>query len=425
MATKKQGLIAHYDKNGKIYYTDKNGNRIKNQTNLTQRLSNNTKAFLTNVNDWLNNSNPDSEAYKQKANIALTLATLPIGAGAKVTQTIAKPLVPYVGKQIAKTIGQGVGAGAASGAVEGFGRGLIEHQNPILTATTDSLLGAGFGGLGGLGVGKVIRGIEKYNNPWFVDDVVKNDKNAVQYIYDKINPKNSNRLQKVETPEVIRNLRMESGLPNGRGAYTQRSYRNPKDGVIAQYYPTKELKNNFKVRDFDTSKYNELTPNDDATAQLYHDTLKGVKDKFGKVYDTVSLHPVEEYKNMRLFLSPDKANGFAIKPDGDIVSVFGSKEGSGASHSMLELALQNKGTKLDNYDVPRLRNIYDNHNFEVVEKTPWDDEFWKPEEWDKEFMLKEYGVAEPDITYRQINNTNIYPEMQKTRLAEQLLDALK
>lgn len=172
-------LIPNYDKNGRIYYTDENGNRIENQTNFVQRLANNTKAFLSNANDWLNNSNPDSEDYKQKANIALTLATLPIGAGAKVTQTIAKPLVPYVGKQIAKTIGQGVGAGAASGAVEGFGRGLVEQKNPILTSVTDSLLGAGFGGLGGLGVGKALKQIARKN-------LVNNAQNQAKYIQDYI-----------------------------------------------------------------------------------------------------------------------------------------------------------------------------------------------------------------------------------------------
>lgn len=270
--------------------------------------------------------------------------------------------------------------------------------------------------------------VQKFTNPWYVDTLQKGH-NPLKYVYEtktarQNNAKMASELYKTPTSEIIRNLRMEGSMPNGRGAYTQRSYRNPKNGVVAQYYPTKELKKNFALRDFEASKYNELIPNNEETAQLYFDTLKGVKDRFGKTYDTVSLHPVDEYKNMRLFLSPDKTSGFAIKPDGDIVSVFGSKEGSGTSHSMLELALQNKGSKLDNYDVPRLRNIYENHGFNVTERAPWDDAYWKPSEWDKNFMLKEYGVAEPDITFREIYDKNIYPEIKKTSLYEKIMDAL-
>lgn len=356
-------------------------------------------------------------------------ALIPGTLGLKAAGGAIKALTPYVGKKIAENVATGTISGLASGAVEGLGRGLMEGENPLKTMLQDSAIGLVGGSALGAGAGTVSRAIDKYNNPWFVDESLQKGKNALKYVYDKFIPKSEELYQqglpKVGTKEVVQNLRMESGLPNGRGAYTQRSYSQPRDGVIAQYYPTEEIKEAFKVRNFNTPKFNELTPNDDTTAKLYYDTLKGVKDEFGKRYDTVSLYPQNEYKDMRLFLSPDKLSGFAIKPDGDIVSVFSAKKGGGTSHSMLELALQNKGYKLDNYDVPDLRNIYENHGFNVTERYPWSDEYWDPKEWDKDFMLKEYGIGEPDITYRQIYDKNIYPEIQQTKLFEKIMDAFQ
>lgn len=335
-----------------------------------------------------------------------------IGAGGVVSAIGALP--------IAITKNPTLGA-AIGGSIYELGQGIMEGDNaPELLAK--SSLGALTGGA----IGKTARTINKFNNPWFVDGGLQNSENVLKYVYDKIIPKNSKRLSKLETPEAIRKIRnAAAGNNDGIGVYTKRSYTSPNDGVVATYYPTSDLTKTSKMQGWETPKFNELTPNNDKTAQLYYDTLKGVKNKFGKAYDTVSLHPVEEYKDMRLFLSPDKTNGFAIKPDGDIVSVFGAKPGSGTSHSMLELALQNKGTKLDNYDVERLKNLYDNHGFNVTEKMKWNDEFWNPVEWDKSFMKKEYGKAEPDITFRHIYDENIYPAMQNTKFWEKVIDALK
>ncbi len=184
-----QNLIPNYDKNGNIFYTDKNGNRINNQVNFVQNLANNARAFLSNANDWLNNSNPDSDDYKQKANIALSLATLPMGAGTKATQAIAKPLVPYVGRQIANTIGQGVGAGAVGGAVEGFGRGLINEENPILTSAQGMLGGGIFGGLGGYALGNIGKQIARrnlvnnaINQQNYIDNYIKGLSDNAEYV---------------------------------------------------------------------------------------------------------------------------------------------------------------------------------------------------------------------------------------------------
>ena len=160
-------------------------------------------------------------------------------------------------------------------------------------------------------------------------------------------------------------------------------------------------------------------------AELYHNTLTEVKKSLKEKGDTVSVYPVEDYKNMRLFLADDGKSGFAIKPDGDIVSVFATQDTSGRSHSMLELAIQNGGKKLDNYDIDKLRNIYDNHGFEVSERIPWDDKYWNPSEWNKPEMERIYGSAEPDITYRILEDDNIYNGFNDTDFFTRLWDALR
>ena len=54
---------------------------------------------------------------------------------------------------------------------------------------------------------------------------------------------------------------------------------------------------------------------------------------------------------MRTFLSPDGESGFAIKPDGDLVSVFSTKEAPpGRGAQMTLLATQEGARKLDAFD---------------------------------------------------------------------------
>lgn len=144
------------DGKGRIYYIDENGNKVQPQGALNpfQKFGRNLIAKTTNLGSFLNESNPDSDMYKQKTNIGLALATLPIGGGV-LGANIGKALVPFLGKKIGQMVGESAGAGFLGGSVEGFGRGLIEQKNPIKTAVQDGTIGLVAGGLGGLGVGKI------------------------------------------------------------------------------------------------------------------------------------------------------------------------------------------------------------------------------------------------------------------------------
>jgi hypothetical protein len=112
---------------------------------------------------------------------------------------------------------------------------------------------------------------------------------------------------------------------------------------------------------------------------------------------SVYVYSPEEYANMRLFLTKDGKAGVAVKPDGDIVSVFKHKDApSGTARSLLELAIEAGGRKLDAFDTI-LPDIYSAHGFKAVSRTPWEEQY-APEGWDKA-KYKKYNRGEPDVVY--------------------------
>jgi len=77
----------------------------------------------------------------------------------------------------------------------------------------------------------------------------------------------------------------------------------------------------------------------------------------------------EEYAEMRTFLSPDGNTGFAIRPDGDVVSVFNAGPTKGAGRAAMEEAIKQGGTKLDAFD-GFLPGYYNQFGFQEVRREP-------------------------------------------------------
>lgn len=77
------------DKSGNIYFTDENNNRVSFKVNTITQTINKAKTCRDNANRWLNESNTNSEAYKQK------VATV---VGALSAPYTAKPIsyIPYL-----------------------------------------------------------------------------------------------------------------------------------------------------------------------------------------------------------------------------------------------------------------------------------------------------------------------------------------
>jgi len=113
----------------------------------------------------------------------------------------------------------------------------------------------------------------------------------------------------------------------------------------------------------------------------------------------VSIHPIEKYRNMRLFMTPDGNAGFAI--DGDtLVSLFSNSKSpyKNISTELVLLGIEQGGRKLDNYDT-FLSGIYKRLGFEEVSRSPWD-EARKPADWDKT-VFRDFNNGEPDYLFME------------------------
>ena len=104
-------------------------------------------------------------------------------------------------------------------------------------------------------------------------------------------------------------------------------------------------------------------------------------DKY-KVF--VTQYTAEEYEEMgaRCFVSKTGKSGYAIKPDGDIISVY-SEVGSGEGRYALNSAITNGGTKLDCFDGFLSNEFYPKWGFKTYDRWKWDDQY-APPKWNYE-----------------------------------------
>ena len=129
---------------------------------------------------------------------------------------------------------------------------------------------------------------------------------------------------------------------------------------------------------------------------------------------SVYVYPLEEYAEMELYLTGDAMAGFAIKPDGDIVSVFShpGSQSRGQVFGLLLLATEVGGTKLDCFDTV-LPVMYSAVGFRETSRLTWDDNYM-PEGWDKATFGK-YNGGEPDVVFME------YVGFESVTLANYLL----
>lgn len=167
--------------------------------------------------------------------------------------------------------------------------------------------------------------------------------------------------------------------------------------VTAEFSPGQLLANRFKALGIGTQKVFELDPADPGSAAKFHSSISSFKKhpdtKKRRDAAAVFVHDQEAYAQMRLFLTASGRSGVAVKPDGDIVSVF-SAEGNG--RMMVEVAIANGGTHADAFDTV-LPDIYAAHGLRVVSRTKWD-ESQKPRGWNKRHF-KDYNGGRPDVVF--------------------------
>jgi hypothetical protein len=165
--------------------------------------------------------------------------------------------------------------------------------------------------------------------------------------------------------------------------------------VTAVWSPGKGIKQVFGRAEIKTPDIFELETGSAENAARFVSAISSARDTLGPIGKAVYIYPNEDYAGMRLFLAGDGKAGFALKPDGDIVSVFSSK-GTGAGRAVMETAIAAGGKKLDCFDTI-LPDFYSAHGFKGAGRLLWDDG-QAPEGWDKA-ALAQYNNGEPDVVF--------------------------
>lgn len=162
---------------------------------------------------------------------------------------------------------------------------------------------------------------------------------------------------------------------------------------ISEWKPGRKLATMYRNNGLPPVKFLELDSTDTPSAQKFADALTQSKEE-SKYGAAVYVYDTKDYQNMKLFMSESGKSGFAVKPDGDIVSVFSMEKGSG--RSVIEAAIAAGGKKLDAFDTI-LPEFYGAHGFVEAARTPWNEEQAQyMEDWDKE-TFKEFNNGEPDV----------------------------
>lgn len=161
--------------------------------------------------------------------------------------------------------------------------------------------------------------------------------------------------------------------------------------IVGEYVAGVGLAELYKRSGNATPTFYELG-NTAAASERFHAAI--VENKQASPFGAaVAVYTPKEYRGMRLFLSADGKSGVAVKPDGDIVSVFAANN---SGRALIELAVSAGGTKLDAFDTV-LAHFYAPHGFVVASRMAWNEEF-KPEGWDKQ-TFSAFNNGEPDVVF--------------------------
>ena len=98
----------------------------------------------------------------------------------------------------------------------------------------------------------------------------------------------------------------------------------------------------------------------------------------------ITAYTPDEYKaaGARVFMSEDGLSGYAIKADGELVTVFSVARGRG--DGLVTSSILNGATKLDCYEDPashHLTDLYSLGGFQETERMTWDEQY-RPPGWD-------------------------------------------
>jgi hypothetical protein len=126
--------------------------------------------------------------------------------------------------------------------------------------------------------------------------------------------------------------------------------------------------------DVEYEKSDASNPDEEVVKRFFVSLNSGKRSGF------LTYYKKDELKEMNLFLIKGHNAGFAIKKDGDIVSVHNNSSLRGLASRFLSDAKNNGGTKLDHFD-GFLSGLYRRYGFnDVYEVYQWDEQY-SPKQW--------------------------------------------
>ena len=178
----------------------------------------------------------------------------------------------------------------------------------------------------------------------------------------------------------------------------------------------------------DSAKIRELISNEefDTDPNEFHKSYTA-----SKRLEYLTPYSPDELSGMKTYKVRGYNAGFAVKSDGDIVSVHNNTGSGGLAPALIKSAIQHGGKKLDHFD-GGLTKLYRSLGFHVVNVVGWDDQYaspnWKyvpidlsdpnvsvyggnPPEWPHGPKIgsaewnekrRQYKSGKPDIIYRQL-----------------------
>ena len=330
-----QKVIPNWDKKGRIYYTDEQGNRIKSNVPLSRKIGNQLRATGYNIKDWL--TTDVGEKAKERRKAVAMLVSAPLGIGRGIT-----------GMALSGGLGSGVYSGSEQ-AIEG------EFKPKQLLA--DIGIGAGLGGALGLGgkyivkpiIDKIAKGKVTKAKPQVNQEVVEQPIQQVDEVVESV----PQQVEQVvpQTPDgykrLYRGLNQEYDPKYDRTKLDNvNNYESWTDNYdLAEAYGDNvyyiDIPENSIAKDIIDENPKSMTYGD--RNLLYeNDKPVGIKNKSGKEYLLYTGH--EEYPNIKYNKINKPQQLDEVIPEQVVEDTAKMVSGETKTRSLPQSVLEAKGT---------------------------------------------------------------------------------
>lgn len=307
-----------------------------------------------------------------------------------VARVVAAPLVgakTYIGSTV---LGGAFGAGAkiVENAMKDKGSKNVASLESLGKLTKGVPEAAFQGAQQGVVNAPIIGAMSKVTNPAITK--------AASKVINKLPPVIANKISDAGKDIINRVIQGTLSIPEGKAMATAlgREYTLVDAAIDFSVGSGLATKVGTDVQAKAKQTFPEMTPDQKLNAQKgFIETFKANADKF-VVSHGLTPYSKEEYANFKVVLAKDKSTGYAIKPDGDLISVFNQGAKGSGKYAVMD-AIENGATKLDCFD-GGLARYYEKFGFEEYDRMKWDDQY-APDGWNYDTM------GRPDIVSYKLN----------------------